>query len=165
MSYAQNFARGGEQRVYHISPLRRFIPWIVISPIFLLLTPLLTSPLPDERKAGFIAGAFLGALGLMMHLLVSRAKLTVSPEGVKLNQTTFTLETTWDNIAGLQMTRGSERFVTREPPTGKGMWRIDLFLKGKGERVIPIDAFAWHFKHGTLAADISRFAPHLRQTF
>ena len=30
-------------------------------------------------------------------------------------------------------------------------------------RFIPIEAFAWHLRHGELRADIARFAPHLQE--
>ncbi|MGI8495240.1 MAG: hypothetical protein ACR2L1_08005 [Pyrinomonadaceae bacterium] len=152
------------KKVYHISPLRRFILLIVFTPIFLMLIPLLTSPVARERYAGLFAGAILAANGLIGQFIIDRTKLTISSEGVKLNQTTFSIETTWENIAELRMTPGSERFVTVEPPTGKGLWHIDLLLKGNGEKSIPIDAFAWHIRRGTLAEDIARFAPDLVKT-
>lgn len=152
------------KKVYHISPLRRCVLLIAFTPIFLLFIPLLTSPVASERFAGLFAGAFLAAIGLIGQFIIERSKLTISPEGVKLNQTTFSIETTWENIAELRMTRGIERFVTVEPPTGKGLWQIDLFLKGNGEKSIPIDAFAWHIRRGKLAEEIARFAPDLVKT-
>ena len=154
------------KKVYHISPLRRFALLMVLTPIFLtlILIPLMTSPVAHERNAGLVVGAMLGAMGLIGQFFIERTKLTISPEGVKLNQTTFSIETAWENIAELRMTPGFERFVTRELPTGKGLWRIDLLLKGNGEKSIPIDAFAWHYRRGTLAEDIARFAPDLVKT-
>jgi hypothetical protein len=153
------------KKVYHISPLRRFGLLLGFTPGFLILIPLLTSREAHERSTGLLTGAFLAAVLLIFQLLlIERSKLTISSEGVKLNQTTFSIETAWENIAGLRMTPGIERFVTVEPPMGKGLWHIDLLLKGNGEKSIPIDAFAWHFRRGTLAEDIARFAPDLVKT-
>jgi hypothetical protein len=118
----------------------------------------------SERFAGLFAGAFLAATGLIGQFIIDRTKLTISSEGVKLNQTFFSIETTWDNIAELQMARGNEQFITRELPTGKGLWNLDLLLKGNGEKSIPIDAFAWHIRRGKLAEEIARFAPDLVKT-
>lgn len=111
----------GEQTVYHISPLRRFVMLIVFSPFLLVFAPLMLSAKRGERELGLLMFAFLGTLVLIMQLLfIERAKLTLSPAGVKLKQTGYKLETSWENIAGLRLARGSEAFITGAPMTGKG---------------------------------------------
>ncbi len=174
----------GERTVYHISPLRRFGLWIAFSPIMLAcLAPLLfvrsRGDLGDAELKGLLMCAFLGTLGLIMQLLfMDRAKLTLSPAGVKLKQTGYKLETSWENIVGLRLERGSEAFITGAPLTGKGAsllaWTSNVGVAGaafydqrqrellQAGQLIPIEAFGWHFKHGNLSADIARYAPHLR---
>lgn len=179
----QNFGlSGGERKVYHISPFRRFALWLAFSPFFLIAAiPIIFSSTPGEAELGFLMFAFLGTLGLILQLLfIERAKLTISPAGVKLKQTGYTLETTWDNIASLRLTSGSEAFITAAPLTGKGatlltrasnvrVARAPFYDERQSalietKRLIPIEAFGWHFKHGALAADILHFAPHLSKT-
>lgn len=174
----------GKRTVYHISPLRRFGLWIAFSPIMLAcLTPLLfvrsRGDIDDAVLKGLFLCAFLGTLALIMQMLfMERAKLTLSPAGVKLKQAGYKLETDWENIVGLRLARGSEAFITGAPMTGKGAsllaWTSNVGVAGaafydEGQRdllqsgqLIPIEAFGWHFKHGNLAADIARYAPHLR---
>ncbi len=169
----------GEQTVYHISPLRRFGSWIVFSPLLLLFAAaLLFSSSRADREFGLVMFAFFGTLGLIMQLLIDRTKLTLSPAGVKLKQTGYKLETSWENIVGLLLDDGSEAFITGAPLTGKGAsllaWARNVRIDGvafyddqqrellQSGQLIPIEAFGWHFKHGNLAADIARYAPHLR---
>lgn len=169
----------GERTVYHISPLRRFGLWIAFSPFLLIFAPLLFIASRAELEFGLLMFAFLGTLGLIMQLLfIERAKLTLSPAGVKLKQAGYKLETSWENIVGLLLERGGEAFITGAPLTGKGAsllaWTSNVGVAGaafydqqqrellQAGQLIPIEAFGWHFKHGNLAADIARYAPHLR---
>ncbi len=168
----------GERTVYHISPLRRFCMWIVFSPLLLFFSILLFSSSRADREFGLLMCAFLGTFGLILQLLMERTKLTLSPAGVKLKQTGYKLETSWENIVGLRLDDGSEAFITGAPLTGKGAsllaWASNVGVAGaafyderqrellQAGQLIPIEAFGWHFKHGNLAADIVRYAPHLR---
>ena len=107
-------------------------------------------------------------------------RLELSPAGVRVRQCGYTLETSWTNVVELRLGHGREGFVTKEPMTGKGP-AVLAWFRGLGvgrtrfyddeqrvllgqRRFIPIEAFAWYLRRGKLAADIERFAPHLRVT-
>jgi hypothetical protein len=78
----------------------------------------------------------------------------------------------------LSLRRGREGFIVRTPLEGAGAARFAA-LRGLGafgaplydeeqrgllgeRRFIPIEAFAWHARHGTLAREVARLAPHVR---
>ncbi len=171
----------GERTVYHISPLRRFCLWIVFGLFLLPFSPALFMASLAEIEVGLLLCAIAGTVVWIMQLLfIDCVKLTLSPEGVKLKQAGYKLETSWENIVGLLLERGSEAFITGAPLTGKGAsllaWTSNVGVAGaafydqqqrellQAGQLIPIEAFGWHFKHGALAADILRFAPHLGKT-
>ncbi len=133
-----------------------------------------------DQVAGWAVAGFLLLLGTGVHWLVSRARLEVSAAGVKLRQIGYTLETAWTNVETLRMDKGQEGFVTREPIKSRG---AELLSSMRGvafglgrmpiydgtarqllrqHRYIPIEAFAWHVRHGELADDLNRLAPHVR---
>jgi hypothetical protein len=115
-----------------------------------------------------------------VHWLVSRARLEVSAAGVKLRQIGYKLETAWTNVEMLRMDKGQDAFVTREPMKSRdaarlssvrgvafGMGRTPIYDRTAREllfqqRYIPIEAFAWHVRHGQLGEDLKRLAPHLQ---
>lgn len=164
--------------VYHIGPWRRWVPVWIFGPI-LLGTLGLWICLPSKDRA--VAGYFLAALlpfALGMQWLIDRARLEISPEGVRLRQTGYRLETPWANIVDLLLEHGREGFVTREPVGGQGQELLaatagmgvaftpiydDRHRALLGEhRLIPFEAFAWHLRHGPLRSEIEEYAPHLR---
>jgi hypothetical protein len=166
-------------RVYHVSPWRRRLVWLVTGPMILFL---LVAALTDSRVGGgramLLAAGVLLVISLLAGLVVRRARLEFSPQGVRLHQTGYTLETSWSNVAGLRLQRGSEGLITAEGMQGNGPERL-ASMRGIGmngaplydeeqqellaqHRFIPIEAFAWHLRHGRMRADLARFAPHLQ---
>lgn len=163
--------------IYHVNPWRRWLLWFVIGP-FLIVFVAAAIFLPALDARVLLTTAGLVFLVVMPFDWIARwTRLELSPGGVRLRQFGYTLETQWTNIAELRLRQGREGFVTKEPMTGKGPMVLASFRKlGVGRttfyddeqrqllgqrRFIPIEAFAWYLRHGKLADDISRFAPHL----
>ena len=165
------------RRVYHVSPMRYYMPWFIFGPMILLFLLLVFDP--KNSAAGILLALIFFICALGTQWLIGRARLEVSEAGIRLIQVGYTLETSWANITHLRMDRGREGFITREPMQGKGVKRLasvsSFGLDGaslydsqqrsllEGHRLIPIEAFVWHIKHGALGADLERFAPHLKQ--
>ncbi|PZR79701.1 MAG: hypothetical protein DLM52_00670, partial [Chthoniobacterales bacterium] len=149
-----------EARTYHISPWRRWVIWFVFGPIILGLLALGVTSGWAQGQAFLFTAACAFVIALPFHFLIDRARLEVSPEGVRLRQTGYQLEALWDNVAELRLDRAREGFVTNAPIPGKGATRLAAF-RGVGiagapmfssqqqallaeQRFIPIEAFAWH---------------------
>jgi len=168
-------------RTYFVSPLRRWLLALVLGPIIAFLLILGVSSEPAARPAFLITAALAFLIGLPFHLIVARTRLVFCPTGVQLRQTGYKLAAGWDDIEHLDLTPGREGFVTRAPMAGKGAARLARFrFAGAGgaplyddaqqqllaeRRLIPIEAFAWHLRHGAMREDIARFAPHLATEF
>lgn len=167
----------GPKATYHIGPWRRWGLWLVVAPMLAGLLLLGAGSAPGEARALFLAAALLFLIALPFHLVVGRARLELSEEGVRLRQAGYALAAGWGDIADVRLERGREGFVTARPMAGGGAARLARF-RGVGlrsmplydpdqrrllaeRRLIPIEAFAWHLRRGTLARDIARFAPHL----
>src|SRR5436190_12678337 len=107
-----------EVHVYHISPWRRsMLAWI--------FGPLLLGALGVWI---FVPGAVGGVVMLLvlvivlpMQWLIERARLEISPAGVRLRQTGYRLETSWSNVVEVRLERGHEAFIAQEPVGGKGL--------------------------------------------
>ena len=172
-------AESSKSRVYHVSRWRRWLLLWTIGPIILgLVIGAMFAPAADAKALLATAGTLI-LIMLPFQLLVDRTKLKISSEGVRLKQTGYTLETPWTNVAGMRLMRASEAFITTAPMTGKGVERLAK-MRTFGmigaplydaeqqallaeHRLIPIEAFAWHLRHGKLRDDIVRFAPHLKE--
>lgn len=164
-------------RTYHVSPRRRWLIWYVLGPIILGLLIAGLAEGGDEGRALLITAGLVFVIGLPFQLIVDRARLELSPAGVRLRQAGYELRATWDDIADIRLDWGREGFVTREPMTCKGAARLAAFrfvgipaapfydeeqrqLLAQ-RRFIPFEAFAWHLRRGAMAAEIARFAPQL----
>ena len=168
-------------RTYHVGPVRRWLLWIVIGPILAFLLALGVSSDAADRPAFLLTAGLVFLIALPFHLIVGRTRLVLSPTGAHLWQAGYELAAGWDNIEDLRLTPGREGFVTREPMGGKGAARLARFrfvgarsasLDDDEQqrllaerRLIPIEAFAWHLRHGEMREDIIRFAPHLAKLF
>lgn len=162
---------------YHVSPWRRWALWYVGGPIIAFLLILGAGSGGAERQALLITGGLVFLIFLPFQFIVDRARLRLSPEGAHLWQTGYQLVAPWSDIVDLRLTPGRQAFVTREPMAGKGAAVLSMFrwagrpltpLYDEDQRrllaerrLIPIEAFAWHLKHGSMREDIIRFAPHL----
>ncbi len=163
-------------RTYHVSPLRRWLLWLLIGPMLgFLLVMGLTSDAAD-RAAFFTTAGLLLLILLPFHLIVSRTRLVLSETGARLHQAGYRLEASWTDIEDLDLTPRRESFITCEPMAGKGAARLARFRTSPlyddeqqrllaEQRLIPIEAFAWHLRHGRMREDIERFAPHLARAF
>ena len=168
-----------ESRVYRLSPPRRYAFWFFAGPLLLVFgLVLLLVPIGRDSAVVFVLMAMLAAGGLGLQWWLSRIRLELSPEQVRVKQMADALETPWSNVIGIRLDRGREGFITRDPMEGRGAANLAA-LRGLAyngvptydepqrdlmaqRRLIPFDGFAWHARHGNLLADIARYAPHLK---
>ena len=165
-------------RIYHVSPWRRWGLWYVLGPIIVGLLGLGAASTWDEGAPMIVTAGIVFLIAVPFQVIVNRAKLELSPDNARLRQTGYELTADWSAIIDLRLTPGREGFVTREPMTGKGAFVLAQF-RGVAilpsapfydaeqrdllaqRRFIPIDAFAWHVRHGDMREEIIRLAPHL----
>jgi hypothetical protein len=110
--------------------------------------------------------------------LMTRTYVALGTTGVELRQLGIDLRAAWPDVAALSLRRGREGFVLNVPLEGAGAARLAA-LRNIGtygaplydeqqrallaeRRFIPIEAFAWHARRGTLAQEVLRLAPHVR---
>lgn len=175
----------GKRVVFHISPWRLNVAWITFAPLIILFLVFAGNvPQSDQGEKEFfwvIAGFFCVMAGCLT-LVFRWARLELTAQGVRLRQVGYTLETAWSNINAIGLTRGAEFLVTAQPMTGKGckrlaaaaqpkkvlaamydQGRVDLII---AHRLIPIEPFGWHLRHGSqLRSAILGFAPQLQAGF
>ncbi len=167
--------------VYHLSPWRRYLGWIICGSIALLfLGEAYLVPSPRQESDGLkFAGATFFVMGGFVSLLVRTTSLEVSPEGICLQRVGGAVETKWSNLSGVLLKPGHEGLITVAPLTGKGADMLSAMrnttyyysrfyseeereLLGQ-RRFIPIAAFAWHLRKGRrLRDDLLRYAPQLQ---
>ncbi|HEX8442649.1 MAG TPA: hypothetical protein VF631_03265 [Allosphingosinicella sp.] len=166
-------------RTYRVSPWRRWALWYVLGPIIVGLMWLRADSGPIEGRAFLITAALVGCIGLACQVIfVDRATLQLSPDGACLRQTGYTLSAQWSDIVDIRLEPGREGFVTRNPMDGRGAGLLaslrgvavpmgpSLYDAAQQEllaerRFIPIEAFAWHLRHGQMRQDIVHCAPRL----
>jgi hypothetical protein len=109
---------------------------------------------------------------------LTRTFVALTADGVELRQLGMQLRAPWADVSLLSLRRGREGFILERPLEGRGARRLaglkDIGLLGaplyddeqrqqlREQLFIPIEAFAWHVKHGTLAEEVARRAPHVR---
>ena len=161
--------------------MRRWLLWLLIGPLILLLVVAAFTGTDDERRTYLLTAAIVFLLILPFDLIVARTRLELTSAGPRLRQFGYQLTTDWDNIQGLCLERGREAFVTDRPLDSDGAARLAHFRFAGAHyaplyddrqmqllderRLIPIEAFAWHLRHGEMRDDIIAFAPHLKGQF
>jgi hypothetical protein len=165
-------------RVYRISPRRRAVLWCVFGPFALLALGLSFATDHSSREAGVVVFLVIGAMLVLWEWLVRRTMLVLTDTGVRLEQLGMRLAAPWTDVETLCLTRGREGFVVSVPIASGGAARLAA-LRGIGtsgvplygteqrdlmseRRWIPIEPFAWHVRHGGLATEVARLAPHVR---
>ncbi len=166
-------------RVYRISPRRRAVLWCVLVPFLLLGLALLLGGEDEASRTAGVGIVALMAAGLAAwEWLLTRTYLAFTAAGVELHQLGMQLRAAWPDVVALSLRRGREGFIMRAPLAGGGAARFAA-LRHVGtastrlyddeqrsllreRRFIPIEAFAWHVRHGTLTQEVARFAPHVR---
>ena len=167
-----------DRRIYHISPWRRAVLWSLLGPFAALgLALWVGGDDAATRTAGAVVLAIMTAFLAAWHWLLARTYVALTTVGVELHQLGMNMRAAWPDIAALSLRRGREGFIVRTPLEGAGAARIAA-LRGFGafgaplydeeqrellgeRRFIPIEAFAWHARHGTLVREVARLAPHV----
>lgn len=164
-------------RVYRVSPWRRWVLWYTMGPILLFFL-ICAAVAPASAEPLLLCSALMILIAAPIEWIIRRTKLVLNAEGVVLRQAGYRLETSWANVIRLRLDRGREGFILASPLEGKGAHRLASFrgasMNGApmydGEqqqllaerRFIPFEAFAWHLRRGRLRADLEDFAPHLQ---
>jgi hypothetical protein len=161
--------------VYRVGPWRQAIGWMFVPAAAGLAIAAMFADAPDERAGLWTGAAMLALVTCGIVWMIRRARLEAGPDGIVLRQIGFRLESTWANVVAVRTDRGHEGFMTAEPVSGKGMSTVAAaasvapygMYDGVQQalldqhRFIPIEAFAWHLRKGTLRRDINAWAPHL----
>ena len=157
--------------IYRVSPGRRYTAAGLFGGLFIVMG--VAAALEQTAGAGGIAAGFTTVgllLGGIMYWFVDRARLIVTSEGLTLRQIGYTVTTEWTNVERLDMTKGREGAVLRQP-TGQrraeagasGLGRLTLPKVPLGDgRFIPFAPFMWQWE-GPLGRDFYRYLPHLFQ--
>jgi hypothetical protein len=164
------------RHVYHVSPWRQLVPWILFLPLAvpLAFAALLVDATSDRAALWVASMAFMTVI-LCIFWMIRRARLEIGPDGIVLKQIGFRFESPWSNVVAMRLDRGHEGFVTTAPVAGKGASTLAVaasmapYAMYDGaqqslldeQRLIPIEAFAWYLRNGMMAREIRRFAPHL----
>jgi hypothetical protein len=152
-----------EQR-YRLRGWRRWLMWWMFAPLLVVGLLLALSADAGTGAAGAVLILVAGTMLAGWEWLWRRTTLEVSGAGLRLRQLGYTLEAPW-----------SHQFVwvLAQPLQTADARRLGFFsgLAGMHDgdpaqwladgRFIPIEAFGWHLRRGTLAADVSALAPHL----
>ncbi len=171
-----------DRRVYRMNPLRRY--FIVLAPLAVLIPiGLGVWQAPGARARGyFFVLLLLMAAGVAALLwVVSRVRLELTADGVRLvgaGRERSALAAAWADVVDVRLDRGREALVTGKPLEGRwaasmakltnfGYWGLPMYDTTQRallseRRLIPLDAFSRHLHHGSLIADLVRFAPHLQ---
>jgi len=151
----------------------------VLAPFLVLgLALLLAGGDESSRTAGVAVVALMVTCLAAWEWLLTRTYVALTTAGVELHQLGMQMRAAWPDVAALSLRRGREGFIVRAPLEGAGAARfaalrhIGTFSARlyddeqrallRDRRFIPIEAFAWHVRHGTLAQDVARLAPHVR---
>lgn len=130
-------------RIYRISIWRYLVMWWALGPFLLVgLGLAVLGDTANGRLAGVAISSLMGSLLLFWHWLARRARLEISPAGVRVAEVGGSAEASWRDIVDIRLDREDEGFVL-------------------AASVIPIRPFAWHLRRGDLRAQIERHAPHL----
>ena len=165
---------------YHISPWRLWVTtgvFIALGVVLLVCAAYSTAE-PEARNAFTVAALFILACACLLYLVLRFTRLELSGTGIKLYQIGYTLETAWDNVAGLYDVRGAEGLVLHRPMPCRGaavlrgfrntsiggglrLYNVEQAQLLADRRIIPIEAFAYWLKHGRLRHDLVCRAPSL----
>jgi hypothetical protein len=172
-----------DERVYHISPLRRWFLvgfWVVFAA--LLALPFVALEWSKHHWAAAMVIALVALGSVLIPLEVAWiGRLVLTAQGIELRGYQGRkpyLATTWQNVAALRFDKaGAEGLVVKEPLDGRhaeGLTRYrNVVINGAplnddekrlllGEkRFFPIDPFAYWIKHGDLWEQIREHAPWL----
>jgi len=167
--------------VYHLS-WPRFLPltliWALAMALFAL--PSLGTPAPSAAEQRVLV---LSALAVTLIIapffgILWQSRLVLSPEGITHHQFGYRVQSAWGNLQRLDLASGTESLILAEPGTTSRVLRYgvrlyegvmpsvmsgafgdpDALAEG---RLILLAPFMWHWRRGTLRADIMRWAPHL----
>ena len=166
-----------ERVVYHISPWRMWPPTIAFVGLGVLLLVSAATSAGREAYAFGVTALFIFLSAGILYWTLRFTRLEVSAAGVKLRQIGYTLEAGWDNVAALYDVAGAQGIVLHRPMSSSGASLLRGFRNlgaGAGvrfynpeqvrllseRRFIPIDAFAYWLKHGSLREELLKREVH-----
>lgn len=165
-------------RVYRTSPWRRAVPRCVLGTFAALGLVLAVGADEGDRSAGIAVVALMAACFAAFEWLLRRTYVALTADAVELHQIGMQLRAAWPDVVALSVRRGREGFIVRAPLEdaaagryaalrGIGAFGVPLYDEQQRallaeRRFIPIEAFAWHVRHGTLVQEVARLAPHVR---
>jgi len=126
---------------------------------------------PESRRAAAVTAAILGALSPGMLLLALYPRLLVNASGIEVRQVGWRVQTTWDKVERLVMSRSREGLVLSEPLAGgaRRALRAGLCLPGwygpeeaglvAEDRWIPLAPFSAALRRGALRSYMERHVP------
>jgi len=141
--------------------------------VLFFLAMALTESEPASRRAAGVTAAILAAWCLGMHLLARYPRLAVNATGIEVRQLGWRVQTAWDKVERLVMSRSREGLVLSEPLAGSGgrALRVGLYLPGwygpeeaglvAENRWIPLAPFSGALRRGALRSHMERHAPRL----
>lgn len=164
-------------RIHRMSWLRRSLMWWCLGPFVLIGLMVLVFGEPGSRGAGGVIIAMMLPWLVWWHWWSGRIQLRVTRDGLTLSEGRRTMEATWSNIERIRVDKGRESIVLKEPVHGKAAERLaslrGFMMSGQpmydeeqrllmaDHRIIPIQAFAYLMRNGTLQRSMEPFAPAL----
>lgn len=165
--------RRAKDQPYRLRSWRRWLMWWMFLPMLLVGLLMAMSGDAGANAAGAVLMLMAGTVLAGWEWLWRRTVLELCATGPRLRQLGYTLETPWSNVAGLHIEPGREGFVLLQPLDTPDARRLASYggLYGQyagnqanwiaQQRFIPIEAFAWHLRKGTLATELAAKAPQL----
>jgi hypothetical protein len=165
-------------KAYRLSPRRQAI---LAAIGILIVLPLVLFGDLEKNPAAVAAGTTVWAVFFAVFVVAGwwYPRLILGQHTVERKNIGYTLKTHWGNIGGIRLEPGSEGFILRYPMEDRGAYRFAIAAKARfgnggirpynrdvlaliGERrFLPIEAFAYWLRHGSLRREIERRAPWL----
>lgn len=170
------------RHVYHLNPLRLLIfPLMWVAAVGLCLHVSFNSVDAFTPAANGTLLILIGLVTLFVapfFALIWQSRLVLTPNGITHHQFGYTIRSSWDNVAMLDLTPQVQRLVLSQPGTRSRLLSasvgvLNVAAPGTAEdlvgdvgayaegRLITLAPFMTHWKRGPLQDDLRRWAPRL----